>query len=35
MKEQGRQRLVLRESRNILKYARVRPVEGRMSWEVV
>jgi len=33
MKEEGRQRLVLRESRIILKYARVRPVEGRASWE--
>jgi len=33
MKEEGNQRLVLRESRIIFKYARVRPAEGRVSWE--
>ena len=34
MKEEGRpQRSVLRESRIILKYARIRTVEIRMSWE--
>jgi len=33
MKEEGRQRFVLRESHIILKYARVRPVEGRVSWD--
>jgi len=35
MKEEGRQRLVLRESRIILTYARVWTVEGRASWETV
>jgi len=33
MKEEWSQRLILRESHIIVKYACVRPVEGEVSWE--